>query len=885
MRMARNWVNVLLPLLLCQLTDAAAEIGRHPSSAIGSRYNLNRNRSLGDRWGDFPFRHSSLRRPSSIQRPAISNKRTPFSRSRRNLTRSVLSKQAFGPDLKNLTMVSDGDGGALYFWSARLGADYAILGQRVDALGSKQWNNGLPQVVSIGEIVDQENPVAASDGAGGAFLFFAGEYTSGEFAGHVDIFGQHVSRIGTALWNDGFPLEIMATDQIERNPVVVLDGEGGVIVAAELEFVSGDFEGHIDIFGQRIDQDGNLLWNDGGPSSLIATDEKERNLAATGDGKGGIILATELEFDKGEFAGQIDIFAQRLDGDGNALWNDGDPISVIGTDFPERRPIVVADGDGGAVVVSEFEFTSDMDVVAQRVDSDGNLLWNDGDLVGVTTTEQDERNPSVVPDGSGGIKVAVELEFTTGEAKGHIDIFGQWVDGQGSLQWNQGDPLEIMITDEAERVPLAVSDGLGGILVAAQLEFVTPEFMGHIDIFGQRVSASGSLMWNLGHPVSLMGSETREGAPHGVTDMDGGMILGVGVGLLPPNVFGEDADLHGQRIDGGGNILWAGDSEAAVVIAFDSGFRDLVGLTVVEVDLETGLIQLDSPEGERIQTEVGIATSVVDLDGEPLDLESVTVGSTVNVFGLLFEGVIGVFTLEVVDIALLDASDDKPAVELTVFPQDGSGEWSLDLDAATGDQGVRELNGFSAGDEFTLELVTNQNVSPALGGSFTIQFDPEQLEPITSSISGIAAQLGVAVVDGSEVRFTLAGVAGVPVEEGHIGEIRFTALGGFEGETEIKLVKAAIGDATSFANVESEPNATVVIRSIGASSSPNPDFDGDGVISFRDFILFAQKFGARSGEQVYDAQYDLDSSGDIGFRDFILFAQVYGKPASEFVAL
>ena len=216
-------------------------------------------------------------------------------------------------------------------------------------------------------------------------------------------------------------------------------------------------------------------------------------------------------------------------------------------------------------------------------------------------------------------------------------------------------------------------------------------------------------------------------------------------------------------------------------------------------------------------------------------------------------------------------------------PAEGSGEWAMDLDTGSGDQEVREKS-IKPGEEFTVQIINNQSVSPALGGSFTMQFDSEKLEALTSSITGIAGQLGAPVIDGNTLRFTLAGLSGVPVVAGYVGEITFKALDDFDGETEIILTKAAIGDATSFANVESEPNNSVVVRIGEASESPTPDFDGDGTVGFRDFIMFAQKYGAVAGDGSYEARFDLDSNGDVGFRDFILFAQVYGKPASEFVA-
>ena len=53
---------------------------------------------------------------------------------------------------------------------------------------------------------------------------------------------------------------------------------------------------------------------------------------------------------------------------------------------------------------------------------------------------------------------------------------------------------------------------------------------------------------------------------------------------------------------------------------------------------------------------------------------------------------------------------------------------------------------------------------------------------------------------------------------------------------------------------------------------PTPDFDGDGQVTFADFLTFAGKFGTRRGEERYDARCDLNGDGEIGFADFLIFA-------------
>ena len=61
-----------------------------------------------------------------------------------------------------------------------------------------------------------------------------------------------------------------------------------------------------------------------------------------------------------------------------------------------------------------------------------------------------------------------------------------------------------------------------------------------------------------------------------------------------------------------------------------------------------------------------------------------------------------------------------------------------------------------------------------------------------------------------------------------------------------------------------------------ARTSPLPDFDGNGIVDFPDFLQFVSKFGSQQGDGKYEAQYDLDGDGTIGFPDFLIFVRSYG---------
>ena len=69
--------------------------------------------------------------------------------------------------------------------------------------------------------------------------------------------------------------------------------------------------------------------------------------------------------------------------------------------------------------------------------------------------------------------------------------------------------------------------------------------------------------------------------------------------------------------------------------------------------------------------------------------------------------------------------------------------------------------------------------------------------------------------------------------------------------------------------------------SFNVPTMPTPDFDGDGMVGFSDFLAFAGRYGTRRGDSRYQAKYDLNSDGAIGFSDFLSFAGSYGKRVSS----
>ena len=55
------------------------------------------------------------------------------------------------------------------------------------------------------------------------------------------------------------------------------------------------------------------------------------------------------------------------------------------------------------------------------------------------------------------------------------------------------------------------------------------------------------------------------------------------------------------------------------------------------------------------------------------------------------------------------------------------------------------------------------------------------------------------------------------------------------------------------------------------------DFDGDHIVGFSDFLMFAAHFGKNSSDPDFDPRFDIDADGMVGFTDFLAFASAFGK--------
>lgn len=417
--------------------------------------------------------------------------------------------------------VPDGAGGAIVIMQAaaregQYAGDWEVIAQRVSSDGKLLWEGGERSVVVAASSWWERAPVAIPDGEGGALVFWEAEAPPGDqYAGDVDIRGQRISASGELLWGEDGVM-VASAASLERAPCAVSDGAGGAIVVFQMGELEGGQVIEWDIAAQRVAPDGTLMWQDGERSVVFGSDWQETRPVAVSDGAGGALVFFEAAAPAGEYAGDIDVFGQRLSAAGELLWEDGDrPVLVHASDAIEQAPAAVPDGAGGAIVVCEAasragELAGDWQILARRISANGELLWHGHDEPTlVSATRLSERAPCALPDGEGGAFVVFEVYPEGTDHGGDADIFAQRVSADGEVLWSEaGAALPISSGPYAEQSPCIAPDGEGGIVVAFEVVALTGEYAGDYEVAAQRIAADGSVLWNDGERATVVSAGT-----------------------------------------------------------------------------------------------------------------------------------------------------------------------------------------------------------------------------------------------------------------------------------------------------------------------------------------------------------------------------------------
>jgi hypothetical protein len=337
---------------------------------------------------------------------------------------------------------SDGDGGAIITWEDhRRVTESDIYCQRVDSSGNILWD--IDGLVICNASEDQEVPHICSDGAGGAFITWQ-DYRNLK-PSVKDIYAQRVDLNGIAFMKSINGRAICTEMGPQVSPLICSDGAGGAIITWE------DYRNYestsIDIYAQRINPEVNVQWTDNG--TVICTEiDKQIWPRICSDGAGGAIITWN-----DNRSANFDIYVQRIDLTGNTKWTDHG-IAICTESHGQYYPRICSDGAGGAIITWE-DRRSGKQIYAQRIDSNGNTMWTDHGIR-ICPTIDTQSSAEICSDGAGGAIITWEDTRITNPG-----LYAQRINSTGNIQWDDG----IVICSTGGNRPLICSDGAGGAII------------------------------------------------------------------------------------------------------------------------------------------------------------------------------------------------------------------------------------------------------------------------------------------------------------------------------------------------------------------------------------------------------------------------------------
>ncbi|HBE73227.1 MAG TPA: hypothetical protein DDW31_03920 [candidate division Zixibacteria bacterium] len=371
--------------------------------------------------------------------------------------------------VNNGFVICDASGGQMGSTTASMGSDKAFVAwcdyrngnadifcQMIDDAGNMLLGaNGSPVCVAAG---NQNPPGVLYNGGGFLIAWFDSRN------GNNDIYAQLLDTLGNRLWPDS-GLIVCAHPSDQSSPKIVSDGNNGWYF-----FWTDDRSGIQDIYAQRVSGYGSLLWEAEGRLVCQTSFDKFLYDAVTDNRNGFVCMWTEMR------SYYNDVYAQRYDSLGNALWQSGG-VRACTLEMDKYNPSMISDGCQGVMIVFDL---SDNDLMAQRVDSLGDICWGSGGILIAENTNA-KYQVSICKSRSD------RFTFVWDEMRNAtIDIYAQAIDMDGILQWDvNGIPICTAQYDQI--VPVSIGDGYEGVIAVWR---ETPVWTNN-NLFAQRIFSDG----------------------------------------------------------------------------------------------------------------------------------------------------------------------------------------------------------------------------------------------------------------------------------------------------------------------------------------------------------------------------------------------------------
>jgi len=398
---------------------------------------------------------------------------------------ALVCTSAFGMDLpkqdRDTAFAVAVASGQVYIGGTVIGSlpGFSSAGQSDAFVESYDQSGNLLWSQQFGSSKDEQVLGMAADATGA----YAAGYTMGSLpgqksAGSTDAFLAKYSPTGALLW-----LHQFGASGIDRLEAATSDGTSVYVCGYTDSSLYGQpFAGNQDVFVQKWDQSGDLLW-----TREIGTPGLDRSYGIAVNANGVFVTGRT----KGTFAGQtssggIDAFVTMFDLDGNQIW-----LTQFGTPSDERGWGISLDSTGvyvtGRTEGSFPGYTNQGgdDAYMAKFNFSGSMLW-----VNEFGTSQFDRGTAAATDATG----AYSAGYTEGSLPGNtnegsFDCYIRKFDTSGDVLWT----IEFGTTGY-DQIWGAVTDSTG-LYLAGATGGTLPGQTAKSGFFLAKYTTAGALLW------------------------------------------------------------------------------------------------------------------------------------------------------------------------------------------------------------------------------------------------------------------------------------------------------------------------------------------------------------------------------------------------------
>ncbi len=322
-----------------------------------------------------------------------------------------------------------------------------------------------------------------------------------------NLYVQRIDASGESMWQDGGVL-VNGPSQATNAVEILPSLNDGTLDGILISWLSSER----DIYAQRLSLTGELQWGNEGVLCAEATYlNTRRGYSVCQAADGGFLLSWVKRRESVNY-----LQMQKVSSEGNLLWADGDEDpspegKTITVASSYSNPQLIADGNNGGFVIwnkQRFEEYG-TDIMAQHVDASSNFLWGENHAV-ICDFDSWKDYLSVIPSESGGIVVWSDERNPSSD----YDIYMQKFtvsDGEMELHWGELDAMtdgEMLCSGNLSQDQIElVTDNNGGF-IACWTEFEI-EYSIHSPLLAQHFNASGEPQWECGEAYGISTGRTR----------------------------------------------------------------------------------------------------------------------------------------------------------------------------------------------------------------------------------------------------------------------------------------------------------------------------------------------------------------------------------------